>query len=79
MDEVSADLELASSQILGLFNRTVRKTVGVLSDVSTKAVEASMGGPKESSNSNPALRGGKGLSDELEEAAKVHCFFLIIL
>ncbi|XP_034241664.1 RNA cytidine acetyltransferase [Thrips palmi] len=70
VDEVSGDLELASSQVLGLFNRTVRKSVGILNDVTTKAVEASMGGPKESSNSNPALHSGQSLTDELEEAAK---------
>lgn len=70
VDDVAADLELAASQILGLFNRTVRRAVSVLSNVTANAVEASMGGPKQTSDDSPALQGGKGLTDELEQAAK---------
>ncbi|KAK3929460.1 RNA cytidine acetyltransferase [Frankliniella fusca] len=70
VDEVSSDLELASSQVLGLFNRTVRRAVSVLNEVTAQAIEASMGGPKQISNDKPSLHIGKSLSDELEEAAK---------
>lgn len=70
VDEVSADLDLPSSQALGLFHRTIRKSVAVLYDVTSKAVEASMGGPKESSNSTMAPLSGQSLNDELEQAAK---------
>lgn len=70
VDEIAADLDLASSQVLGLFNRTVRRIVGVLNDVTARAIETSMGGPKNASHDNPALHSGKTLTDELEEAAK---------
>lgn len=71
VDEVATELELASNQVLGLFNRIVRRAVSFLNDITAKAIEASMGGPKQAPRDNPALHSGKGLTDELEEAAKV--------
>lgn len=42
MDDVEKDLDLPASQILGLFNRAIRKAVQVFSSIQERAVGAAI-------------------------------------
>jgi N-acetyltransferase 10 len=66
VDAVAADLDLPSSQLLGLFNRTIRRCVQYLNSVLEKDVEKSLA-PKKDVNMTPVA---SSLQEELDEAAK---------
>lgn len=70
-DELAAELELPATQLLGLFNRTVRKVSQYLTSVVEKQVEAEMepaGGRRMVTFAQPV---NQTLSDELDDDAKV--------
>ncbi|XP_050303740.1 RNA cytidine acetyltransferase [Anthonomus grandis grandis] len=66
VDELSADLELPSSQLLGLFNRTMRRFEQYLNSILEKDIETSLQ-PQKDVNLTPVA---KSMQEELEEAAK---------
>lgn len=70
-DELAAELELPSTQLLGLFNRTMRKISQYLSSVVEQEVAAAL----ESKSGRNLVSFGQPiaqtLSDELDEDAKV--------
>ena len=70
-DELAAELELPASQLLGLFNKTIRK----ISQYFTSVVEKELGAELESSiNKNAATLSPpvpQTLNDELNEEAQV--------
>nr|CAD7403941.1 unnamed protein product [Timema poppensis] len=68
VDILSSELELPSSQLLGLFNRTVRRCVQYLNGVMEHSVEKGMVQPRaDGSALNPVA---KSMHQELEEVAK---------
>ncbi|KAF4802025.1 RNA cytidine acetyltransferase [Turdus rufiventris] len=66
LDQLEKELELPSSQLMGLFNRIIRKVVQLFNAVQEKAVEEQMAATKDVVM-EPTL---KSLNDDLEEAAK---------
>ena len=74
-DELAAELDLPTTQLLGLFNRTVRKISQFLSSV----VEQELTAELEAKSGNSVVAFAKPmsqtLSDELDEDAKVTFFF----
>ncbi|NXV11955.1 NAT10 acetyltransferase, partial [Cepphus grylle] len=66
LDQLEKEVELPSSQLMGLFNRIVRKVVQLFNTVQEKAVEEQMVATKDIVM-EPTL---KSLNDDLEEAAK---------
>ncbi|KAF2979352.1 hypothetical protein EK904_012519 [Melospiza melodia maxima] len=66
LDQLEKELELPSSQLMGLFNRIIRKVVQLFNTVQEKAVEEQMAATKDVVM-EPTL---KSLNDDLEEAAK---------
>ncbi|XP_026520425.1 RNA cytidine acetyltransferase [Notechis scutatus] len=66
MDQLEKEIGLPSSQLMGLFNRTIRKVVQLFNSVQEKAVEEQMAVMKEVVM-EPTL---KSLNEDLEEAAK---------
>ncbi|XP_039212813.1 RNA cytidine acetyltransferase [Crotalus tigris] len=66
MDHLEKEIGLPSSQLMGLFNRTIRKVVQLFNGVQEKAVEEQMAVMKEVVM-EPTL---KSLNEDLEEAAK---------
>lgn len=65
VDELSTDLDLPSSQLLGLFNRVIRRCVQHLNEILEKDVEKTLTSKKEV-NMTPVL---KSMQQELNEAA----------
>ncbi|KAJ7422622.1 N-acetyltransferase 10-like protein [Willisornis vidua] len=66
MEQLEKEVELPSSQLMGLFNRILRKVVQLFNTVQEKAVEEQMAATKDVVM-EPTL---KSLNDDLEEAAK---------
>lgn len=66
VDQLEKEIELPSSQLMGLFNRLVRKFVQVFTSIQEKAVEAEMVATKDITM-EPTM---KSLNDDLDEAAK---------
>ncbi|KAM9302263.1 RNA cytidine acetyltransferase [Gastrophryne carolinensis] len=66
VDLLEKEIELPSSQLMGLFNRVIRKIVQVFNMIQEKAVEAEMVTAKQVVM-EPTL---KSLNEDLEEAAK---------
>ncbi|XP_054246443.1 RNA cytidine acetyltransferase [Indicator indicator] len=66
LDQLEKEVELPSSQLMGLFNRIIRKVVQLFNTVQEKAVEDQMVATKDIVM-EPTL---KSLNDDLEEAAK---------
>ncbi|XP_006014727.1 RNA cytidine acetyltransferase isoform X1 [Alligator sinensis] len=66
LDQLEKELELPSSQLMGLFNRIIRKVVQMYSTIQEKAVEEQMAATKDIVM-EPTL---KSLNDDLEEAAR---------
>ncbi|XP_069821291.1 RNA cytidine acetyltransferase isoform X1 [Dendropsophus ebraccatus] len=66
VDQLEKEIELPASQLMGLFNRIIRKVVQLLSRIQEKAVEDEMVTTKEIVM-EPTL---KSLNEDLEEAAK---------
>ncbi|XP_075281601.1 RNA cytidine acetyltransferase [Opisthocomus hoazin] len=66
LDQLEKEVELPSSQLMGLFNRIIRKVVQLFNTVQEKAVEEQMVATKDVVM-EPTL---KSLNDDLEEAAK---------
>uniref|UniRef100_A0A6J0SQ24 RNA cytidine acetyltransferase n=1 Tax=Pogona vitticeps TaxID=103695 RepID=A0A6J0SQ24_9SAUR len=66
LDQLEKEIELPSSQLMGLFNRTIRKVVQLFNTIQEKAVEEQMAATKDVVM-EPTL---KSLNEDLEEAAK---------
>uniref|UniRef100_A0A8C2ZBY4 RNA cytidine acetyltransferase n=1 Tax=Cyclopterus lumpus TaxID=8103 RepID=A0A8C2ZBY4_CYCLU len=66
VDQLEKEIELPSSQLMGLFNRLIRKFVQVFTSVQEKAIEAQMATTKDVSM-EPTVG---SLTDDLNEAAK---------
>ncbi|KAM3919322.1 RNA cytidine acetyltransferase [Leptodactylus fuscus] len=66
MDQLEKEIDLPSSQLMGLFNRIIRKVVQLFSKIQEKAVEDEMVTTKEVIMEPTA----KSLNEDLEEAAK---------
>uniref|UniRef100_A0AAX7VAU2 RNA cytidine acetyltransferase n=1 Tax=Astatotilapia calliptera TaxID=8154 RepID=A0AAX7VAU2_ASTCA len=66
VDQLEKEIELPSSQLMGLFNRVIRKFVQIFTGIQEKAVEAQMAATKEVAM-EPTVR---SLSEDLNEAAK---------
>lgn len=66
VDSLATELDLPSSQLLGLFNRLIRRIVQYLNSILEQEVEKSLA-PRKDVNMTPVA---KSMNDELEEAAK---------
>ncbi|KAM4552961.1 RNA cytidine acetyltransferase [Fundulus diaphanus] len=66
VDQLQKEIELPSSQLMGLFNRLIRKFVQVFTSIQEKAIEAEMVTSKDVSM-EPTVR---SLNEDLTEAAK---------
>ncbi|KAK9516513.1 hypothetical protein VZT92_024437 [Zoarces viviparus] len=66
VDQLEKEIGLPSSQLMGLFNRLIRKCVQVFTSVQEKAIEAEMATSKDVSM-EPTVR---SLTDDLKEAAQ---------
>ncbi|XP_077423794.1 RNA cytidine acetyltransferase isoform X2 [Vanacampus margaritifer] len=66
VEQLEKEVDLPSSQLMGLFNRLVRKFVQVFSSIQEKAIEAEMATTKDVTM-EPTVR---SLQDDLDEAAK---------
>uniref|UniRef100_A0AAQ5ZNU7 RNA cytidine acetyltransferase n=1 Tax=Amphiprion ocellaris TaxID=80972 RepID=A0AAQ5ZNU7_AMPOC len=66
VDKLEKEIDLPSSQLMGLFNRLIRKFVQVFTSVQEKAIEAQMATAKDVSM-EPTV---KSLNEDLTEAAK---------
>uniref|UniRef100_A0A3P9PQ78 RNA cytidine acetyltransferase n=1 Tax=Poecilia reticulata TaxID=8081 RepID=A0A3P9PQ78_POERE len=66
VDQLEKEIELPSSQLMGLFNRLIRKFVQVFTSIQEKAIEAEMVATKDVSM-EPTVR---SLNEDLSEAAK---------
>ncbi|KAG7473754.1 hypothetical protein MATL_G00099190 [Megalops atlanticus] len=66
VDQLEKEIELPSSQLMGLFNRLIRKVVQYFNSIQEKAVEAEMVASKDIAM-EPTVR---TLNEDLDEAAK---------
>lgn len=66
VDQLEKEIELPSGQLMGLFNRIIRKVVKLFNEVQEKAIEEQMVAVKDVVM-EPTM---KTLSDDLDEAAK---------
>uniref|UniRef100_A0A4W6CX57 RNA cytidine acetyltransferase n=1 Tax=Lates calcarifer TaxID=8187 RepID=A0A4W6CX57_LATCA len=66
VDQLEKEIDLPSSQLMGLFNRLIRKFVQVFTSIQEKAIEAEMAATKDVTM-EPTVR---SLNDDLNEAAK---------
>ncbi|XP_061078586.1 RNA cytidine acetyltransferase [Conger conger] len=66
VDDLEKEISLPSGQIMGLFNRLIRKVVQFFSSIQEKAVEAEMVASKDIAMEPTA----RTLSDDLDEAAR---------
>ncbi|KAI1903930.1 hypothetical protein AGOR_G00000480 [Albula goreensis] len=66
VDQLEKEIELPSSQLMGLFNRLIRKVVQYFNSLQEKAVEAEMVASKDIAM-EPTIR---TLNEDLDEAAK---------
>ncbi|XP_076249506.1 RNA cytidine acetyltransferase l(1)G0020 isoform X1 [Calliopsis andreniformis] len=71
VDKLAEELDLPASQLLALFNRTIRKSMQYLNGIAENYIETTIM-KKESNNDNIQLNpvNGQSLHDELETAAK---------
>jgi len=73
---LAEELNLQSSQLLGLFNRIIRKSIQYFNSIAEKYIESTILTNKsvnEEVKVNPL--GGQSLHEELESAAKVRIQF----
>jgi N-acetyltransferase 10 len=68
VDNLASELELPASQLLGLFNRTIRRCVHYLTSILEHSIEQGLVQSRSDIVFNPVA---KSMHDELEEAAKV--------
>ncbi|KAF3688680.1 RNA cytidine acetyltransferase [Channa argus] len=66
VEQLEKEIDLPSSQLMGLFNRLIRKFVQVFTSIQEKAIEAQMAATKDIAM-EPTVR---SLNDDLKEAAK---------
>ncbi|XP_028285696.1 RNA cytidine acetyltransferase [Parambassis ranga] len=66
VDQLEKEIELPSTQLMGLFNRIIRKVVQVFTSIQEKAIETQMAATKDVTM-EPTV---KTLNDDLNEAAK---------
>ena len=78
-DELAAELDLPTTQLLGLFNRTIRKISQFLSTVVEQELTAELEAKSGRSVVTFAKPMAQTLSDELEEDAKVIIFLLFFV
>lgn len=78
MDKLAEELNFPSSQLLGLFNRIVRKSTQYLNSVAEEYVANIVMTKRSSMNRQVKVDplGGQNLHEELESAAKVCTSFL---
>lgn len=72
VDKLSEELNLPSSQLLGLFNRIIRKSIQYLNSIAERFIETVIMNKKVTNDDvqlNPLV--GQSLHDELETAEKV--------
>ncbi|PSN31816.1 RNA cytidine acetyltransferase [Blattella germanica] len=67
VDNLATELELPSSQLLGLFNRTIRRCVQFLMGILEQSVEQTLVQPRSTAGFTPVAN---SMQEELEEAAK---------
>lgn len=67
VDTLATELDLPSSQLLGLFNRLMRRSVQYLNSILEDDVEQTLAAPKDVVMTPVA----KSMNQELEEAAQV--------
>ncbi|KDR10713.1 RNA cytidine acetyltransferase [Zootermopsis nevadensis] len=67
VDNLASELELPASQLLGLFNRTIRRCVQYLTGILEHSIEQGLVRSRTDVTFNPVA---KSMHDELEEAAK---------
>jgi N-acetyltransferase 10 len=79
VDKLAEELDLPSSQLLGLFNRIIRKSIQYFNSIAEKYIEDTIL-TKESINEEMKLipLGGQSLQEELENAAKVCILYIYI-
>lgn len=66
VDDLSSELELPATQLLGLFNRSIRRCSQYLNSILEQEVEKSLA-PRKDITLTPMA---KGMNEELEEAAR---------
>ncbi|XP_061576929.1 RNA cytidine acetyltransferase [Cololabis saira] len=66
VDQLEKEIDLPSSQLMGLFNRLIRKFVQVFTNIQEKAIEAEMAETKDVTM-EPTVR---SLNEDLDDAAK---------
>lgn len=74
VDKLAEELGLPSSQLLGLFNKIIRKGMQHLNSIAERHIEESLNIQTDVSNVKVNEKNGKSLHDELESAAKVFIF-----
>lgn len=79
VDKLAEELNLPQSQLLGLFNRTIRKSIQYLNSVAEEHVANTIVTKDPSVNGQIKVDplGRQNLQEELESAAKVCIFFFI--
>lgn len=76
VDEVSKELDIPSSQVLGIFNKIIRKCVEYLNSVLEANIEVKLKEPK-TVVMTPTIQ---TVEEDLEKAAKVlHLLFFVIV
>ncbi|EZA60853.1 N-acetyltransferase [Ooceraea biroi] len=70
VDKLAEELDLPASQLLGLFNRIIRKSIQYFNNVAEKYVESTMLSKKSDGEMKLAPLSGQSLHEELESAAK---------
>lgn len=68
VDDLTTELELVSSQLLGLFNRTVRRIVQYVDGILERAVEGTFQEETEITDMKPLT---KTIDEDLEKVEKV--------
>lgn len=68
VDNLASELELPASQLLGLFNRTIRRCVQYLTGILEHSIKQGLILSRTDVTFNPIA---KSMRDELDEAAKV--------
>jgi len=71
MDEIAKELDVPVSQILGLFNKTMRRLLSYLNGVMEQAVDAQLWSTSAKGNDSVVRPLEQTLQDELDEVAKV--------
>jgi N-acetyltransferase 10 len=72
VDDVASEIDLPASQILGLFNRLMRRLLSYLHGVMERTVEATLPPAPDDAQAGSSMQPlAQSLDTELEEAAQV--------